>query len=153
MNDTTTGSTSELASRWSRLGAALIDGLLIAAVMMPLMYMFGLFDEMVENPYSFKVALIGAVLGIGLFFAINGKFLYETAQTVGKKILGIRVVCLNGSKPEFKDLVVKRYVPFFGVQYIPYIGGLLSLVNICFIFGQEKRCVHDLIAGTKVIKA
>ncbi len=28
-----------------------------------------------------------------------------------------------------------------------------SIVDILFIFGSERRCVHDLIAGTKVVEA
>jgi len=30
---------------------------------------------------------------------------------------------------------------------------LFGLINVLFIFGQEKRCVHDMIAKTKVVKA
>ena len=34
---------------------------------------------------------------------------------------------------------------------IGHIRGGLGLVNVLFIFGPERRCVHDYIAGTKVI--
>ena len=39
------------------------------------------------------------------------------------------------------------------VAQLPVIGAILGLVNILFIFGPEKRCLHDYIAGTRVIKA
>jgi hypothetical protein len=38
------------------------------------------------------------------------------------------------------------------VSLIPTLGGLLTLVDALFIFGGSRRCVHDLIAGTKVIR-
>ena len=36
----------------------------------------------------------------------------------------------------------------------PYVdaGGLFSIVDICFIFRDDRRCIHDLIAGTQVVK-
>jgi len=30
-------------------------------------------------------------------------------------------------------------------------GRIFGLVDILFIFGKEKRCNHDIIAGTKVV--
>jgi hypothetical protein len=34
---------------------------------------------------------------------------------------------------------------------IPMIGAVVALANILFIFGKEQRCLHDRLAGTKVI--
>ena len=34
---------------------------------------------------------------------------------------------------------------------IPVLGPLFSLVNVCFIFREDRRCIHDLIAGTQVV--
>jgi len=31
------------------------------------------------------------------------------------------------------------------------VGQILSTLNILFIFGKNKRCVHDIAAGTKVV--
>jgi hypothetical protein len=36
---------------------------------------------------------------------------------------------------------------------IPGVGRWMPLIEILFIFGEERRCVHDLIAGTKVVIA
>jgi uncharacterized RDD family membrane protein YckC len=36
---------------------------------------------------------------------------------------------------------------------IPVVGAAYSLVDICFIFRDDRRCLHDLLAGTKVVKA
>ena len=50
-------------------------------------------------------------------------------------------------------IVLLRMVPMSIVAYIPFVGGLLNLVDILFIFGRDRRCIHDLIADTIVVQA
>lgn len=35
--------------------------------------------------------------------------------------------------------------------YIPVIGQYISILNYLFVFRKNRRCLHDLIAGTQVI--
>jgi uncharacterized RDD family membrane protein YckC len=35
---------------------------------------------------------------------------------------------------------------------IPVVGQIFSFINILFIFTKEKRCIHDLVAKTKVVQ-
>ena len=46
-----------------------------------------------------------------------------------------------------------RYMPWHLGSNLPFIGWLLGLVNILMIFRADRRCGHDLIAGTQVVKA
>jgi uncharacterized RDD family membrane protein YckC len=43
------------------------------------------------------------------------------------------------------------------IGFIPILGGFLGLAfwlaDVLFIFGKERRCIHDFIAGTKVVAA
>jgi len=41
-----------------------------------------------------------------------------------------------------------RYVLNTALRQIP----LYAFVDVLFIFGVEQRCVHDYLAGTKVIE-
>jgi uncharacterized RDD family membrane protein YckC len=141
------------ASRGARLGSALIDMLLLLVIILPLALFLGVFENLGDTPPPLGTTILMAVISLGLYFAMNGKLLYENAQTIGKKFNGIKIVNLDGSKPSIQDLIVKRYIPYFGFPYIPYIGGIVNLVNLCFIFGKERRCLHDKIAGTKVVKS
>jgi uncharacterized RDD family membrane protein YckC len=97
--------------------------------------------------------LVIGLLGLGVFILINGKLLIANGQTIGKKLLGIRIVDLNGDLPELKKHLIKRYAVFFIPGQVPAIGQFFSIINILFIFGKQKRCVHDLAAGTKVVEA
>jgi hypothetical protein len=36
---------------------------------------------------------------------------------------------------------------------IPCVGNLFVLFDVLFIFGEERRGIHDYIAGTKVVEA
>jgi uncharacterized RDD family membrane protein YckC len=49
-------------------------------------------------------------------------------------------------------MILLRYLPISLAALIPVIGPYLSLVDVVFIFGSERRCIHDRLAGTKVVK-
>jgi len=143
-----------LATRGSRLLASIIDGLVISSVTIPLMYFTGGFDGIARGVQpSFTYSITIALIGIAAFFAINGHFLKTTGQTIGKKIVKIKVVTLDNDLPTLGNHFLKRYLVYFVPGQVPLIGQLFSLVNILFIFGKSKRCVHDYAAGTKVVAA
>jgi uncharacterized RDD family membrane protein YckC len=75
-------------------------------------------------------------------------------QTIGKKIAGTRIVSYrDGSNLGFVgNVLLRSFVPSL-IGSIPYIGGCFSLVDVLCIFGEERRCLHDQIAGTAVVEA
>lgn len=157
----------ELASRWARLGASLLDAIIMMVIFMPIVFvviMFGFTDNgepssaFIDSLSAFSSSVIGnvlmSVMGIVIYIAINGYLLSKYGQSVGKKILGIRVVDYQTQQLlSFGRVVGLRYVLITVLTQIPLVGGLFGLVNVLFIFGSEKRCIHDLIAGSSVIKA
>ena len=46
-----------------------------------------------------------------------------------------------------------RVLPISLAAHIPIVGGFVGLIDALFIFGSEKRCLHDYIAGTIVVDA
>jgi len=132
-----------LASRWARLGGSLIDSTLIMCITIPLMFLTGGFDAFTAGrdgqppaQPSFLYGFAIGIAGIVTFLLINAKFLVTNNN---QKASGITLL--------------KRYGFYWVVALVPVIGGLLSLVNILFIFGKTKRCLHDYVGGTKVVKA
>lgn len=141
-----------LASRWSRLWASMIDGLIISVITLPVMYFTGGFEGISEGIQpSVGYSLLLGLLGLFVFFVVNGKLLIKNGQTIGKKIVGIKIVDLDGNIPLVKQHLIKRYAVYFIPGQIPVVGQFFSLINILFIFGKQKRCVHDLVAGTRVV--
>ncbi len=142
----------ELATRGRRLWASMIDGFTIAIVTIPAMYFTGGFDGISEGVKpAFTYTLLFGLLGIVIFFMINLNSLKATGQTLGKKVAGIKVVTQDGELPTLRKHFLKRYSVYFVPGQIPVVGQILSTLNILFIFGKNKRCVHDIAAGTKVV--
>ncbi len=153
-NNTKTEDIQEvLASRWSRLWASIIDTMIFGICMALIIY-FTNGIELVNGEMITKEStpywVIIELLNLLLFMGINYKFLINNGQTIGKIILKIKIVDLNNELPT-KSSLLKRYSFYFLPPYIPVIGGIISTLNILFIFGKEKRCIHDIIAKTRVI--
>jgi len=150
MNETT----ANLASRWKRLGGALIDGVLTAIVMVPVMAVTGMTSAAPGSEgmtFGRRAGLF--VLGCVVFLVLNGYLLYKRGQTIGKVAVKTKIVDLNGQIPDFGRLVALRYLVMALVGQIPFLGGLIGLVNALFIFRSDRRCLHDHIAGTRVVEA
>ena len=65
--------------------------------------------------------------------------------------MSIRIENLDGTKAGFATIYFKRMLPMQLMGLIPAIGQLIvGFINPMFIFGKEKRCLHDYIAKTKV---
>ena len=148
------GGQQELASRVMRLVGAIIDGIVLLIVLVPIMFLSGYFAiAMSGQQPSFAWQAGMTVVGYVAFVLVQGYLLNQSGQTIGKKLLGMKIVDLNGNKPDFIRLVGHRYGVTYAIQLIPILGGLYSLVNILFIFREDRRCIHDLIAGTRVVVA
>ncbi len=50
-------------------------------------------------------------------------------------------------------LVFLRYGGPGLIGQIPFLGSLFSLLDALFIFSEERRCIHDHFADTKVVVA
>jgi uncharacterized RDD family membrane protein YckC len=143
---------NELAGRWVRFGASIVDGIVIVLVMVPVMYLMGIFSYFTSNTEPpMTLMLMVAVIAFVVFVAINYVPLSKNGQTVGKKVANIRITDLQGNKADVGTIILKRYLPVQIAGQVPIIGGLVSLIDVLFIFRKDRRCLHDLIAGTQVM--
>lgn len=116
------------------------------------------------------MSLITIILNV-LYFVVYQ--FYNKGQTVGKRILGIKVISSDSKDLTFDNYIYRSFIInsilvdmivfillIFASQDL-YIGGvgLLGLINfilifICgfmIIFNKEKRGLHDLVGNTKVV--
>lgn len=140
----------ELAGRWTRLGAAILDGVISLVVALPgLVLIFMSIDSGKEDQMWLGLGV--AVIGV-LILAVYQWYLIATrGQSLAKKWLHIRIVKLDGCLPGFVHGVLLRAWVMSLITNVPYVGGIVGLVDLLMIFGQERRCLHDLIASTRVI--
>jgi len=142
-----------IATRGSRLGASLIDTAIGLILLVPVQVYTGMYDGFpTMKPPAFPQSLLWALGGTAVWLALHGVFLARNAQTIGKKLVGIQVVNVSDGKPApFSRLVLWRFLPVTLASQIPYVGSVLAMVNILFIFRSDRRCIHDHIAGTRVV--
>ncbi|TWX57669.1 RDD family protein [Colwellia hornerae] len=138
----------EKATRLDRFYAALIDGLIGIFAAVPIFITVG-FDKLAEPTFSLTVMLLAYGLIAGL--VLHGYLLYHYGQTIGKNFMSIRIENLDDSKASLTTIYLKRMIPMQLLSLVPFGGQIISgLVNPLFIFGKEKRCLHDYVAKTKV---
>ncbi|MDP3069226.1 MAG: RDD family protein [Opitutaceae bacterium] len=165
------------ADRGSRLMARLIDwGIDIIASVPGLVVLWPqameLFKLIVESgrgehPDISQLDLPRLLLGAGLMMlcalgvtVIQAWMLAVRGQSIGKRILGIRVVKTDGSPAGLVNgwLMRELLITAIGiaVSMVPFLGMMLRpafhLVDWCMIFREDERCLHDQIAGTRVVK-
>jgi uncharacterized RDD family membrane protein YckC len=154
----------EKATRLSRLGAVIVDGLIFTIPFIP-SYSVALRSMVTtrslarnylvfwtamagSGPWFYIASLINLVL-----LAVTIVLVYRNAQTIGKKLLGIKVARTDGSRASLARIFWLRNVVNTVITMVPFVGPLYSLVDICMIFGEQRRCCHDYIADTIVIRA
>ena len=76
--------------------------------------------------------------------------LVKNGQTVGKKLVRIKIVDVRtGLNGGFVPNVLERGFLMCLLYIIPFF----FFVDALFIFRDDRRCIHDFIAGTKVVTA
>ena len=142
-----------LATRGMRGVAATVDSLVALLLSVPVVLHFKLVERLLQGEdISLGVEFEIEALGFLLFVLVNGYFLAKNGQTIGKKMAGIRIATLDGRIPDLWRIVVLRYAPISIATALPYIGYALYTLDVLFIYRADRRCIHDLIAGTQVLR-
>ncbi|WP_437298451.1 RDD family protein [Sorangium sp. So ce426] len=150
-----------LAERGTRFGARILDNLLLVGSAIPVMILFigtDALDGAAADEWKLYLIIgAGALLG-PLPLVIYQWYLIATrGQTLGKKWTKIKIIKTDGSRVDFvSGVIVRNWVlALFGL--VPAVGQALStivnLVDALMIFSDDRRCLHDRIAGTKVVVA
>lgn len=163
-----------LADRPQRFFAFLIDIIFSAIVSALIGAILGsIFDNA-------SVGTIVAIISILIICLIQGKLLLSSGQTIGKKLLSIRILDSSTLKiPSPYQILIKRYLLFwqlpnilaifilpdggsvanlnssadisYGSRLISILG-FIVLAQCLLIFRSDRRCGHDLLSRTVVEK-
>ena len=143
-----------LASRWLRLGARLLDSLVAGLFVMPGFFVL-ISAGVLSTPNQPNTPLLlggFAIMGATLMvlLGIQIYLLVKRGQTIGKKLLGLKIVNHeDGANPGFVKVFLLRVFVNALIGVVPPY----SIVDILFIFRDDQRCIHDLLAGTVVVKS
>ncbi len=134
----------EYAGFWIRVGASLLDTVMILLITVPVMLMiYG--DAIWENesmfmgPADFLVNYIFPAIVVIVFW------LYKSA-TPGKMILGLTVVDATTGNPLSVGQAIGRYLGYF-VSMFPLMLGIFWVG-----WDKKKQGWHDKLANTVVIR-
>ena len=155
--------THVLSGWWRRAGAQIIDGVIVGAGALVLLVA-------ITAPFSIgffasdTVGIVAVLVGlfIGVLCVTFVSLLYAPAmmartngKTVGRIVLGIRVVRANGQPVDFgyamlREVVVKALL---GGICAMLTGGLSWIVdNLWPLWDEENRALHDFVVNSRVIK-
>ena len=138
---------------WRRFAALLLDGLILAVFTVPLrmaLMMFLPSNNVANMNPALVMATLGAI-GIGVLLSMalsclyQGYFLSQKGATLGKMLMGLKVVTFDGG-----PITVSRAIG-------RYFASMLSSMILCIgyimvAFDDQKRALHDHICGTRVIR-
>jgi uncharacterized RDD family membrane protein YckC len=146
----------ELGGRGQRLLGAIVDGLIQGGVYWLLAAT--VLKSIVPNPATgrgvgFGSVVTSMVVSILLFLLIQGYLLATTGQTIGKKLVGLRIVRSNGERGDATHVIGLRYLLIWVIAAIPVVGWVFALIDVLMIFRDSRKCLHDNIADTIVVKA
>lgn len=99
--------------------------------------------------------IAGVVTFVGLvaYAATQWTMITMRGQSLGKRFMGTRIIQVSGGLPGFTHGVILRIwlIPLLtmcvcGVLQIP-----IHFLDGVFVFGENRQCLHDLVASTLVI--
>ncbi|MFV0454053.1 MAG: RDD family protein [Pseudomonas sp.] len=136
----------EYAGFWSRVGAALVDTVLLMLINVPLIlsiygweYFGAEQTDFIAGPADFLITWILPA------FATIAFWIYKQA-TPGKMAISARIVDAGTGRPASTAQLVGRYLAYY-ISILP-----LGLGLIWVAFDKRKQGWHDKLAGTVVIK-
>jgi uncharacterized RDD family membrane protein YckC len=148
----------QYAGFWIRFAAWLLDAIILSVAMTPIqMMVFGMMGVSMglggfqEHPEQMFAVMFPALFVI-IILSLAGHWLYEALMTssskqatLGKMVCGLRVTDLQGRRLTFARAT--------GRFFAKYISGMTLLIGYIIAgITERKQALHDLIAGTYVLK-
>ena len=159
--------TAPYAGWWSRVGAALVDMLVMSVPVVVLALVvfggigaaFSAGDGLgILTLFVGLITYVAVVLAVVLLYAplLMRRPGDRNGQTWGKQIVGIRVVRTNGVPMDFtwsaiREALVKVLGVGFASAIIPLLPYLLDV--LWPLWDDENRAVHDFVVNTRVVQA
>lgn len=132
-----------------RIGALIVDGLLLAVVFIVVGLVSGgghSANGRAGVTLGQQATAIFVLITLAYFFVCEA----TTGQTLGKRVLGIRVATLDGRRASAGSVLLRTVLRLVDALPFLYLVGLISVVAT----GRNRRQrLGDLAAGTAVVRA
>ncbi len=141
-----------LASHGRRLLGALLDGVVAVFTMLLAANWLGCEQDLLDGVVTPEDALALTLASAIGFVAWNGYLLETRGQTLGKLLVGTRIVDRDGATVPFVRLFALRYAAITLLGFLPGLGFLLSVADPMFAFSRTRQCLHDRLCSTFVVE-
>ncbi len=139
-----------------RLAATGLDWSLITVVTLLVILATGVLEHAEDYANVGQTAVNAVLCGLPAYLILNGWLLWTRGQTAGKAAMSLMIVDhqTGNCASLWKLLFVRALIPVvvIAVGFFWWLLWLLVLVDFCFIFRKDQRCLHDWIADTRVVK-
>jgi uncharacterized RDD family membrane protein YckC len=153
--------TFRLAGWWRRVGATLIDGLIIGALAAIFLVPLGIGAASVDSDAGVG-ALIGASIVTLLLYLVIAMIYAPlmmartNGQTLGRMATSIRVVRANGQPMTFgfaalREIAVKGLL--VGIAGNVTFGLAFFIDSLWPLWDEQNRALHDMVVNTRVVEA
>lgn len=134
----------EYVGFWARFVATIIDGILLLAITLPLLFAFYgsaylTSENIVEGPLDLLLTYVFPVVATVLFW-------YWKQATPGKMAVSAKIVDARTGKEPSVGQYIGRYFAYI-LSTIPFGLGFLWVA-----FDSRKQAWHDKLAGTVVVR-
>jgi uncharacterized RDD family membrane protein YckC len=159
------------ATAGARIGAHLLDGIITIVCTIPILFVYlpRLIEEVMAgiqagNPnYNFDIASFGwyvplyeLILAVILSLVVP---LLMKGKTLGKAIVGLRIISKNGDYATVGQLVLRSLIyivpallAYYPIGLITWSINIIWIVSLVFIFTDRyHQAVHDKISNTIVV--
>jgi len=146
MSDSDSGISSKIIiAKWTdRFLAWLIDFIIVSIISTSIIFAsFGTMDYEFEEDAFWAESTQYIPTSI-LFFVYWTILEYKTGQTIGKKILNLRVVNIYGKKPDLKGIMISSFGKSFLLPIDVVLGWLLT--------NEKRQRVFNKLGDTLIVK-
>ena len=128
-----------------RFIAWVIDTSVVAVFFILIIYLFFSFGTVLDS--NLMLSLLGAVLMLIKYFYSLFIEMFTNGQSIGKKIVGIVVIKLNGNALETNDYLVR-----WAYRAVDFGMSFFSVGTISILMSEKNQRLGDMIANTTVVK-
>jgi len=144
MSDSDISSKIIIAKWTDRFLAWLIDFIIVSIISTSVIFAsFGTLDYEFEEDIFWAESTQYIPTSI-LFFAYWTILEYKTGQTIGKKILNLKVTNINGKKPDLKGVMISSFGKSFLLPIDVVLGWILT--------NEKRQRVFNKLGDTLIVK-
>lgn len=134
----------DLASLGERIVGYLIDSLVVIGYLIVLALLFWASESShIFGGYTW----ITMILYFPIYFYSLAFEVFMNGQSVGKRVMNIRVISIDGAKPTLGQFIIRWLFRLIDISFSFFMCG-----TICIAVSERKQRVGDMVAGTAVIK-